>query len=818
MPNFLGEIQTACRGLRRDARYTCTTALVLSLGIACNTAVFSVVNKVLLEPLPYPEPDRLVQLVTVSELGNQSLVSIPKYLTWRDHTHSFDAIAAYDLGVPNVLLADNATPLTLAAARVSADYFGLFGAAVQLGHTFDRKANDHGTQHVLVIGNEVWKSRFHSDPTIVDRTISLDHEPWRVVGVLAPEFKPPAKVDVWLPLEEDPATEDHMNRVQVAARLAPGVTLDMAIRDVANSKMPFVGRYPNAPLLFGEQFFPMPMRDALVGNVRPALLLLSGAVGCLLLIASVNVAGLGLARAARRVNESAVCVALGAEAGRLIRQMLTESLVLSSGAALLGLLAGCGAIRGLLALSPADLPRVGANGAEISLDGRVFLFTMLVALASGFCSGILPALTARRVDVMILINSHQPESGAGFRRGGKLAILVLSQVALALVLLSAGGMLLRTFVGSRTANHGFSEEHVLTIRMPLSGPAFAHTDQTAEFIRRTEDRMKRTSGIVAVAATSSLPLEPSLTMPFTITRHDQTKVGLYHGTATWRSVTPDFFTAIQIRILRGRVIDRSDGQHAAGVVVISNRMMKKFWQEIGSDPIGEYIVIGKGMRPELRDIPRQIIGVVDDIQEGGMSREPMMYVPVSQVVDGMTAWSHAVRPLTWLIRTSGDDVSQSLVEHALRQAAGLPLGPVSTMRQVMAASFARAQFYLMLLTVFGLVAFVLAAVGLYGLISYTVDHRKREIAVRMAVGAAENNIRNLVVWQGMRLALLGVGIGLPASLAASRVVVSTIFGARPWDFAVLGGVALLLTLVSLAASYLPAIRAGRVNPAELLKL
>ncbi|HLJ51286.1 MAG TPA: ABC transporter permease [Bryobacteraceae bacterium] len=816
MLTVFSDIRHAARTLRRNAGFAVTTIAVLSLGIAANTAIFSVVNKVLLEPLPYPDPNRLVQLMSKSPLGDQAVVSIPKYLVWHDHALFIQDIAAYDTTGPSVNLTEGERSIPLPTARVSSEYFTAFGGSAMLGRTFASNDDQPTAPLVAMISHNLWRTRFRSDPALVGSLVSFDHEQYKIVGVLSPRFPTEKPFDLWLPLRAKPSGADHISRVRVVARLHPGVDVKAASQDIAGTMRWFIRQYPNAPLLFQEEFAAVPLRDALVGDVRPALFLLSGAVGFLLLIACANVASLVLARATRRAAEVAVRAALGASRKQLVRHLLTESMLIASVSSLVGLALGYLGVRGLLVLSPADLPRVGANGSAIAVDWRVFLFTLAVSLASGVLFGLLPALKASRTDLTSLVNETALQSGMGFRRSADRAVLVISEVALALVLLTGAGLLIRTFVATRTISRGFDEQHVLTVQMSLGGPYFARTVHVAELIHNVEHRMKQTPGVMAVATTSSLPLEPTVPLPFTVTRHDQTMVGRYHGAAPWRSVSPGYFDALQIRLLRGRLFTNDDNEHAARVVLINRMMMRKFWPEIDANPIGEFIIIGKGMR-ELEDTPRQIVGIVSDVREAGLNREPMMYVPVAQLTDAITARDNRVLPVTWVIRTASDGIPQGFIEHSLREASGLPLGVVRTMHDVVAASSARATFYVLLLAVFSGVALLLAAAGLYGVLSYSVQQRTREIGLRMALGAGPGNIRNMVVWQGMRLALMGIGIGIPAALALTRVLVSMIFGIQPWDPLVMTVVCTLLTGIAFLAAYLPSLRATAVNPSDSLR-
>jgi putative ABC transport system permease protein len=826
VPNFLADFQCAARNLRRNAGFTAAAIAALSLGIAANTAVFSVVDKVLLEPLPYPHPEQLVQLITRSPLGDQAIVSIPKYLIWRDHAHLFQAIAAYDTTGPDVNLTETESPETLPADRVSPDYFRLFGAKVVLGRTFSEDETRSGGC-VAVISERLWRTHFHSRQSLAGGTIFLDHQPCTVTGVVTAGLFSARSTDVWFPLAANLAAADHIGRVRVVARLLPGVTVESAAADVAATLRWFVSRYPSAPLLFQEQFSAIPLRDALVGDVRPALLLLAGAVGFVLLTACANAGSLVLARASRRSAEIALRAAVGATRIRLIRQLLSETILMALAAGTAGLLLGFAGIHGLLTVSPADLPRAGANGSALTLDWRIFLFTFLVAVSSGLAFGLFPALTASRADVMSLVKDTPAQSGMGFRHGGGRSVLVISQVALAIVLLAGAGLLIRAFVGARTTDRGFDEQHVLTTEMSLRGSGFDRTADLDQFLRRVEQAIGQTPGVSSVAATSALPLQPAPLLPFTIPGHDQTMVGRYHGVAAWRSVSPRYFEALHIRALAGRLFTDADDRRSVPVALISRTMMRKYWQDLNANPIGEFLIIGQGMGAGWDDPPRQIVGVVSDIREAGLARQPMFYVPIAQLPDGVTARNSRVLPLAWVIRTGPQvgpetdavgTAAQGAIEHNLRQAVGgLPLGRFRTMHQVVADSSARAQFYVLSLTLFGVLALVLAAAGLYGVMAYTVEQRTREIGIRMALGAAPRHIRGMVVWQGARLVLIGIAAGIPAALALTRIMVSLIVDLKTWDPAVFGAVSALLAAVALAAAYSPAVRATRVSPCESLR-
>ena len=814
----LQDLRFAARVLRRSPGFTVTAVAALALGIGASTAIFSVVNKVLLEPLPYPDPDRLVQLMTTSPVGDQAVVSIPKYTTWRDYTTIFQSMAAYDIGGTGVTLTEDEFPEALRAARVSEDYFRLFGAQVEMGRTFSAAEDRPPGGLAAVISDRLWHARFHADPRLVGRRIALDSQAYKVIGVIEPGFVTDSPADVWLPLQADRTSEDHVGRVRVAARLKPGVTLKMAQDAMARTIRHYTGQYPYGPLLYGERFTAIPLRDAVAGDVRQPLYLLIGAVGFVLLISCANAANLLAARNTRRVREIAIRTALGAGRRQIVRQLLAECLLLSLAGGALGLTLGYLGVREILAISPVDIPRVGANGAAITLDWRVFAFTLAISLATAILFGLWPALHASRADIGTLVKDSAAQSGMGFRRGRGRAALVVIEVALALVLLAGAGLLIRTFVAMRTVSRGFDEQNVLTVEMSLAGPQFERTTEVAQLVGQAERRVRKISGVAAVATTCALPLEPSPELPFTIHGRDQRLVGRYHGAASWRSVSPGYFEAFQIRLLRGRTFTAGDDQHAAGVMLVNRAMVRRYWPEVDANPIGEFVTIGQGMGPGLEEGPRQVVGVVADVRDAGLRSEPMMYVPVAQVKDGMNARNNRLLPLTWVVRASAGANPSAAVQRELRDASGgLPLERIRTMHEVVAASSARSEFYTVLLSLFAAMALLLAAVGLYGLMAYSVQQRTAEIGIRMALGAGPGDVRALVMWQGMRLALLGIAAGIPSALALTRVMVSMVVGIPTWDPAVFVAVALLLGAVGLFAAYVPSNRATRVDPVEALR-
>jgi len=808
----------AIRALRRTPGLTLTAIAALALGMGATTAIFSVVNKVLLEPLPYPDPDRLVQLMSTSSIGDQTTASIPKFVTWRDHAHAFESVAAYEIGAPGVTLTEGEFPEALRAVRVSAAYFRLFGAQVLIGRPFTEAEDQPGGPRVAILSQQLWRARFHRDPMLVGRTISLDAESYKVIGILDPRFPVESPGDLWLPLQADPSAADHANRVHVVARLKPNISLAAARENVRKTIVPFTRSYTGAPMLHGEVFTAIPLRDALVGDTRRALYLLAGAVAFVLLICCANVANLLLARGTRRAREMALRTALGAKRKQIVHLLLTESFLLALAGGAVGLVAGYFGVRQLLALSPADIPRIGANGAAISLDWRIALFTLLISLSTAILFGLAPALETSRADLSSLVKDSTSQSGMGLLRTPGRSALVIGEMALALVLLAGAGLLIRTFVSARAVNRGFGEDNVVTVEMSIP-PQFERTSQIADLVNSVERRLHRVRGVIAAGATCALPLEPSLNMPFSIEGRDRSHVGRYHGTAVWRSISPEYFDVFQIRLLRGRHFTDNDGQHSVPVVIINRAMARRYWPDLDANPIGDYIRIGEGLGPQFEEGPRQVVGIVADVRDAGLNREPMVYVPTAQLADELNARNNRLFPLKWIVRTAaGPALPSSTIQAELKAASGgIPIQRVRTMREIVAASSARTEFYMLLLVVFAAVAVLLAAVGLSSLMAYSVQQRTLEIGIRMALGADAADVRAMVVWQGLRLALLGIAAGLPLALALSQIMGSLIFGIPAWDPFVFASVASLLAAVALTAAYIPSIRATRVDPMTALR-
>lgn len=814
------QLLSAARTLWRSPRFTFTVLAILSLGVGMVSALFSVVDKVLLEPLPYPQPDRLVQIITSTRIGDQSLVSIPKYVSWRNaHASSFESMAASDVNVPELNFEEGAYRSTLKAARVSADYFHVFGTEMISGRTFSAREDTPGGPNVVVISNEIRRRYFRSEASPLGAQMLLNAVSYTVVGVLAGDSRFESSADIWFPLCADPQSSDFIPRVRVIARMREGFSVEQA-QSVFSHAMDWSDwKPPKAQLgdIFTSGFSKViPLREAVVGDVRPSLYILMGAAGFMLAICCLNVATLFLARSSRRTREIAVRLALGASRKQVALELLTESLLLSLGIAVGALLLGYVGVHAVLAMSPDELSRLSGNSAAITLNRTVFVFTLLTSLAIGTLCALVPAVNASRTNITILANDSAARSGMSIVRNRWRAALVIAEMALSLVLIVGAGLLMRTFVAKRAINRGFDEQNVVTLDMSLNNPRFDNTAEVGQMIRYAERQIKTIPGVNAVATTNALPLLAGLQMPFTILEHEQV-YGRFNGTATWRSVSPAYFKVFRIRLMRGRMFTDDDNENSARVVLINRAMLHKYWIQINANPIGDFIQIGRGWE---QDPPRQIVGVVVDVNDVGLDRDPSMYIPVTQVSDWMNSRNNRLLPLIWTIRT--DEAQSSLIPKLQQELVGFSGGqPVArpiSMRQALAATSARYQFYLTVLAIFGAIALILTASGLYGLMTYSVQDRRKELAIRTALGATPLDVQGMVVKQALRLTAYGVLAGIPLALWLTRIIVSSIFGVPTWDPITLAIVTLGLCVVSLCAAYVPSVQASQVDPVAALRL
>jgi predicted permease len=815
---LIQDLKHAFRMFRQNRAFTAAAIAALALGIGANTAIFSVVSAVLLKPVPFPDPDTVVLFMNTSPQGSGPAASPAKFAHWREQTTVIQDATAFRTNVVNYT--SGQFPEQLRAGQVSSDYFRLFGARLVMGRTFTPEEDRPGGERVAVLTHGLWSRRFSSDPNIVGKTMLLSGEPFAIIGVTGPEFDIAEfgqEPDLFIPFQLDPNTVDQGHFFQAAARIRPGVTLEQAQARLKLSANEYRTKFPQA-LQENNSFSVEPLQQVFVRNARPTLLILSAAVAFVLLIACANVANLLLVRATARRREVALRAAIGAGRGRIIRQLLTESVALSIVGGAFGLVLGIVGIRALLAINTAGLPRIGEEGALVGVDWRVVAFTAVVSVATGLLFGIMPALQSSRTDLNATLKDSTAQSGAVFRHNKARSILVVVEVALALLLLVASALLIRTLVALRSVNPGFDVSNVLTMRMSLTGPKYLQTAVVDQLLRDGVERLQAIPGVERATATCCVPLEGGYGLPFRILGRPLEK-GPFHGGGAWLTVSSGYFDVFKIAIKRGRSFTDRDDAAAPPVVIINEAMARQFWKN--GDPLNDRIMIGAGVMKELsEERERQIIGIASDVRDGGLNNDPgpHMYVPNGQVPNALNALNVRITPVAWVVRTRSEPYAFSTaIQEQLRQASGLPVSEIRTMEEVVARSISRQRFNVVLMTVFGSAALLLAAIGIYGLMAYSVAQRTREIGIRMALGAEAEQVRRMVVFQGMRLAVVGVVVGLTAAFGLTRLMASFLFGVQARDPAVFIVMPLLLTIVSIVAVWLPARRASTVNPLIALR-
>jgi predicted permease len=818
MDQLAQDLRYAARSLVKTPGFTIVAILTLAIGIGANAAIFSVVNAVLLKPVPFVDPDRLVMFMNTSPQGSGRAASPAKFQHWREQTRVVQDVAAFRNNVVN--FTGGGVPEQLRAGEVSADYFRLLGAPVFRGRTFSVEESRPGGERAVVLSHAFWRRRFASDPAVIGKTMSLSDDAHTIIGIIGPGFdvgefgSPP---DVWVAFQLDPNSSDQGHYFSAAGRLKPGVTLEQAQAELDRSAADYRRKFPRS-LGENQSFGVTPFREAFVSGVRQTLVVLLGAVAFVLLIACANVANLLLVRATGRRREIAVRAAIGAGRWRIIRQLLTESVLLSLVGGALGLVMGFLGIRALLTVNTAGLPRLGEDGSLVHMDWRVLGFALVVSIATGILFGLIPALHGSRTTLSETLKESSSRSGTGFRHNKSRSLLVVAEMALALVLLVGSALLIRTSIALGAVDPGYDATNVLTMRMSLSGSRFLTSQGVEQMIRDGRERLQSLPGVALASATCCVPLEGGYGLPFNVVGRPQGKEP-FHGGGGWATVSPGYFEVFKIPVRWGRTFTDRDVAGAPPVVIINEAMATRFWKD--GNPLNDRLVIGRGVMREFAGEPeRQIIGVVADSRDGGLNDEPgpKMFIPQAQVPDPVNALNVRLTPMAWVVRTRVPPLSLSAaVQEQLRQASGLPVSDVRPMTEVVSRSTSRQRFNMLLMTVFGASALLLAAIGIYGLMAYSVQQRTQEIGIRMALGALASDVRKMVVFQGMRLALVGVVLGVVAALAMARVITSFLFGVEARDAGVFVGIPILLSVVALVAVWLPARRASHVAPVIALR-
>lgn len=818
MERFIQDLKYSLRTLRQQRAFTIAAIAALALGIGATTAVFSVVDAILLRPFPYPDPSRIVMFMNKSPDGQGPGASPIKFVHWSHQTNAIQDAAAFRTVTMNYTGGD--VPEQINAGNVSEAFFRLWGAKPLIGRTFSPDEDRPNGPHVAVLSHGWWTRRFAADPSIVGKTILLGGDPYVVIGVINPGFDVSEFLDspeVWTAFQIDPNTTSGAHFFRSAARIKTGVTLAQAQAGLRESAAAFREKFPNQ-LGPNESFSVEPIQNVFVRNSRTLLVVLLAAVTGVLLIACANVANLLLVRSTVRRREMAIRAAMGANRGRIIRQLITESVLLAVVGGALGLILGLVGIRSLLSINTAGLPRLGEGGAAVQLDWRLLAFTAVVSIGTGLLFGVMPSVHAARHDLSGTLRDGTGASGGGASNRIRSALVVL-EIALALTLVIGSGLLIRTSLALRAVDPGFDASNVLTMQMSFTGPRYESATVVDQIIQAGVERLRTLPGVVNASAACCLPLEGGYGLGFRIVGRPLEPGRNNHGGVSWMTVSPGYFEVFKIPVIHGRTFTTLDTKASPPVVVINEAMAKQFWKT--GSPLNAFITIGRGGMKEFATEPdRQIIGIVADSRDDGLNQEaqPKAFVPQAQVPDAVNALNMPIAPISWVIRTRVTPLALSApVQEELRKATGLPVANIRSMSQIVSRSTSRTRFNTLLMTVFALSALALAAIGIYGVMAYAVQQRTREIGVRLALGAQPGAVRTMVVVQGMRLALIGVIIGLASAYGLSRYMSTLLFGVEARDPVVFVGVPVLLAVIALIAVWVPASRASRVDPLGALR-
>jgi putative ABC transport system permease protein len=802
METLRQDIRYAVRRLARSRGFTLLAVVTLALGIGANSAIFSVVNAVLLRPLSFPEPHRLDQVHSTRQGSGHIPVSAPDFRQMERETRAYEALAAYTLTFPN--LTREGEPVRLNGTSVSASFLSILGSRPVLGRAFREDENEPGNTRVVLLGHGLWQQRFGGDPTVLGRSIQLDGEPYEVVGVMPAGFDFPEERELWTPIAYGPIFSDDNARsghfLSVIGRRRAGVSAEEAAADIAAIAGRIEQAFPALKTGFGGTA--VPLSEELVGDIRLPLLVLLGAVGLVLLIACANVANLLLARAAAREGELALRTALGAGRGRLLRQLLTESVLLGLLGGVLGLLLGTWGTAWLLDLQPQGIPRLE----EVRLDRSVAAFTLGVSLLTGLLFGLYPAWQVTRGELVDGIREGGRGSLTGRRSARMRGTLVVAETALAVMLLVGAGLLIRSFAHLSAVDLGFRQESALVFDLALPAAAYPDNAQTLAFYTALEERLRAIPGVVAAGASSAPPLSGFYSGgPMVIEGGEPARPG-EEDIVQIRVVTPELLPTLGVQVLRGRGVLATDGPDAPPVVLLTESAEARFFG--GGEALGSRVAMGGPSDPAWAEV----VGIVGDVRGDRVAEEgePGIY------------FAHAQRParqMSLVVRTVGEPMRLvgAVREEVQALDRNLPIFNARTLEQVVGESVSQPRFYTLLLAVFAAAALLLSAVGIFGVMSSLVAQRTREIGIRIALGAAPRLVLRSVVGGAMTLTLAGVAIGVVGSVVGARLLAALLFGVSPGDPATFLAVALILTGVAAGASYLPARRAVRVDPMVALR-
>jgi putative ABC transport system permease protein len=806
MHNLITDIRYGFRSLLKRPGATAVALVTLALGIGVNTAIFSAVDSILLRPLPFKDPERIVSVwEQTPSLGIQQNQAAPaNFFDLRNQNQSFEALGAY--GPLDINLTGAGDPERLDGQLVTANVFSILGVAPALGRTFLANEDQPGQEHVVVLSDALWQRRFNRDPSIINRNIALNGETFTVVGVMPRGFFFPLReTELWVPwaMEPDQASGRGDHYLTLVGRLKTGVSIERANADLAAIGQRLAGEYPRTNEGLG--FIARSLHKDYVGDLRLPMLILFGAVGLVLLIACANVANLLLAQATTRRKEIAIRIALGARRWTIVRQMLVESLLLASGGGLLGVLGAFWGVEALTKFLPESLSKLQG----VSIDARVLLFTLGVSVLTAIVFGGVPALLTSRTTPGATLSDVARDMAGGTSGRNVRRLLVVSEVALAVVLLVSAGLLIRSFQLLRQVEPGFNPENALTMRMVLPFPKYAKKETRSAFYDEVLRQVKETRGVEAAGMITFMPLSFSgMNFSFSVEgRAAPSDMNLPF--ALFRVVSPDYFRAMGIPLLRGRYFEAQDSPDTTPVTLINRRLAEQYWP--GEDAIGKRIKVGPADSPNAW---LTVVGVVGDVRQTGLHEQKSdFYVPYMQERRSFMA------PRDLVVRTKADP---AVIAAAVRKAVwsvdkDQPVSNVRTVNDVFSAAISQERFQALMLGLSAALALVLACVGLYGVISYSVVQRTHEIGVRMALGAQPVDVLSLVIRQGMSLTFVGLVVGIVAGTFVTRVLTDMLFGVTPRDPLTFAGVPVLLLVVAFLACYIPARRATRIDPLIALR-
>jgi putative ABC transport system permease protein len=792
MNTVLQDLRYGFRMLLKQPGFTLVAVVTLALGIGANTAIFSVVNAVLLRPLPFSDSQRLVMVWNrgvAAAGGDRTPLAVADVLDWRAQNHVFEGVAAFSPANLNYSGGDN--PIQVRGANVTANFLSVLGLGVQLGRDFQSVDEKTGGPATVIVSDQFWRTHLNADPQAIGRTIKLNGAPANIIGVMPPQVNfPSSEVQLWRALQIDQPKRRGPYFLRGVARLKPGVAIDQAVSDTRGMKSSFDGG--------NFTFNIISVNDYIVGDVRPALIALLVAVTLVLLIAAVNVANLTLVRSASRAKEISIRSALGASRSRIVQRLLTESVLLAVAGGVVGTLCALWGVSLLVKFAPENLPRVD----QIKVDGFVLLWTALISLVTGIVFGLVPAWQNSRLNLNeVLRDGGRGTSESPGRRRGR-GVLVVTELALAVMLVTGAGLLIKSLWRLQRVDTGIDPQRVLTAQYSLRGQRYREQQPIREFAERLLTQTQSLPGVQGVAVSNSLPPdETDYSSGFTIEGQDQSEHVAY-----FTIVSPDYFRVLGIPLRSGRAFTGADVADSQRVVLINETLQRDFFS--GQDPIGRRINIGSKQEPQWNTI----VGVVGDVKYNGLADDvqPALYYPISQ----QPTWGSLV------IKTDVADplsVTSAVRNEIKKIDPDVPLTNVATMDDRLSKSVAQPRFRTTLIALFAVVALVLACVGIYGVISYSVTLRTHEIGIRMALGAQRGHVLKMVIGQAIVLAIAGVALGLTGSYALTSLMSKLLFGVKPTDPATFLITAAILSFTALIASYLPARRATKIDPLEALR-